>query len=180
MGSCEYFIQYARKCRVKYICPDLLLHYNPKKWYANYSLAFHSVLLACSVWIYFGQRTPKVPAMLEIANLIQHSQAHTEKTLGHVQAMHMSNQILWSDPGLRQVVAKWYDERKDSISTLTSDESLDQLCAAAQDIGLDSSALRQSCRTAAKEIWLSSQESGKEWEKFIAFQQANAPTASKS
>lgn len=116
--------------------------------------------------------------MLEIANLIKYSRLHTDQTLAHVQAMHLTNQVIWSDVGLRQHVSKWYDARKDSIDRLTSDEAIDELYSRAEKNGVDVSTIRKSSRTAAKGVWQETQASSQEWERNLSLQPSIASESS--
>ncbi|UZJ56884.1 hypothetical protein CBS101457_006204 [Exobasidium rhododendri] len=142
-------------------------------WHANSSIAFHSILLLASFVIYFGQQIPQVPAMLEIASLIKYSRLHSDQTLAHVQAMHLTNQIMWSDAGLRQKVSNWYDGRRESIVEDTSDHASDHLFALAQDHGVDASALRKSSQLAARGVWAETQPNCQEWEQAVSVQSAS-------
>lgn len=174
MGSCEFK---AWSNNEGAIADRSLL----PQWHANYNLAFHSTLLAFAVVIYFGQRVPKIPAMVEIAHLIKRSRLYTDETLAHVQASHLTNQVLWGDAGLRDVISKWYDERGESLQQQTSDETMDRICTR---VGkrLDTRQQRHSSGIAAKAIWTSSQRSAQEWDRALSQQstpsQPHTPLAS--
>jgi hypothetical protein len=121
--------------------------------------------------------------MLEIANLIKSTRSHSDQVLAHVQAMHLTNQVVWSDVGLREKVSQWHDARRDSMDETTSDEASDHLFTLAQKIGVNASALRASSKIAARGVWAGAQKSGEEWEsaastRFASVSEPSTPLAS--
>jgi hypothetical protein len=111
--------------------------------------------------------------MVEIAHLIKRSRLYTDETLAHVQASHLTNQVLWGDAGLRDIISKWYDERGESLQQQTSDETINRICSHV-DNSVDSRHQRQSSAIAAKTIWSSSQRSAQEWERALSQQSTSS------
>ena len=146
------------------------------QWHANFSIAFHVTLLISSTWIYFAQRIPEKPVMLEIVSLIKQSRSHASQTLSHVQAMHLTNQVIWSDVGLRHRAAEWFDGRHDSFEQLTGDAAMDKLGKRAERAGAQVGPLRQTSLAAAREVWEGTQSSSQEWERALALQQTVRPS----
>lgn len=105
--------------------------------------------------------------MVEIANLIKRSRHYTDQTLAHVQASHLTSEILWGDKGLRDRVSRWHEEKSPSLNKMTSDEAIDRISAQADKV-VDTRQQRQSSALAANAIWASSQRSVEEWERILS------------
>lgn len=105
-----------------------------------------------------------MPAMIEIANLIKQSRYYANMSLTHVQAIHLTNQVLWSDAGLREKIIDWHAYRGDAADKTLSDDAIGNLVNQAAKIGVDTSQMRKDSRSMAEEIWSSAENSADVWE----------------
>lgn len=111
--------------------------------------------------------------MIEIAILIRQSRRFTDETLAHVQASHLTNQIMWGDEGLKEKVSKYYNEKSRSLEQMTCNDTINRISSRLSN-AVDTSQVHQSSLAAAKAIWTSTQRSNPEWEQDISHSPATA------
>lgn len=80
-----------------------------------------------TIFILVSPQRPMVHPIHEIVRLLEHARQQTIESLGHVQAMHLTQQILWGDSGLREHVGKWHNDRQDAFVARHSAEELNQM-----------------------------------------------------
>lgn len=132
-----------------------------------------------SIVVLASPETPQVHPIHDIVRLAQQARRHTDETLAQVQGMHLTQQVLWGDPGLRAQVGDWHDTRE---ATLAARVSASELARLSQQAGPAAAGLRpdalhavqQSSREAAANIWFNA---ARNWERAgVAADASSAPS----
>lgn len=79
-------------------------------WHANLHLARHLIFLVLSLAIYLRPTLPRTPSLVAAAMLLGQIRANLEETMTQVQTTRLSNDVVWSDVGLRTMTGQWWDK----------------------------------------------------------------------
>ncbi|PWN87573.1 hypothetical protein FA10DRAFT_304332 [Acaromyces ingoldii] len=130
--------------------------WNHASWHANVHLARHIVLLLLSLSIYLRPTLPRPPALVEAAVLLGRLRTNLEETMTQVQTHRLSNEVVWSDAGLRQAAGRWWDHVEQPPSE--EEQQLDG-GAGVVDIG----ALQGRARETAAKVWAEVERNWARW-----------------
>lgn len=145
---------------------EVLSCFTCAQWHSNSRLMWHISLLSALLIVLRSPRIPTLHPMHEIPPLLDQLHNLSNETLAQIQAMHLTQQVLWGHRETRKHVSDWHDARKIPFSARISEEEVSRLKGDAERIAQEGSvpnfdldslhALEVSSHEAASDIWASS------------------------
>lgn len=126
-------------------------------WHANRNIVWHAAIPLFATLILLCPRVPDVPAVIQIVQSLQRTEAINNDVRANLQASLLSQQLLWQDDAMRDRLTDFYAGDGSEEYDKETDKIVDRLSKYAQDARVDVAALRTQAKQAAQSVWANSE-----------------------